>query len=217
MEDYRTDTSTTFGTWKKFARRKNEMRWSTLISLSTWLTTMVIYAIDNKPAPLIESRLAALVAPARYHLHLDRAIFQLQLQLPPLPDEIITTRCIKFYERLKFPWSHVNQSISLFNICQRKRQVPRRCKRFAAITALIITAIATAVAASTALGLAISNRVDHENLRQRVVKFKKVVEHNFKMVDDTVDGTLDVSEAINMRLSKAYKIVQNPLTDSNGT
>ena len=123
-------------------------------------------------------------------------------------DEIITTRCIKFYERLKFPWSHVNQSISLFNICQRKRQVPRRRKRFAAITALIITAIATAVAASTALGLAISNRVDHENLRQRVVKFEKVVEHNFRLVDDTVDGTKDVSEAINMRLSKAYKIVQ---------
>ena len=120
------DTSTTFGTWKKFAQCKNEMRWSTLISLSIWLTTMVIYVTDNKPASLIESRLAALVAPARYHLHLDRAIFQLQLQLPPLPDEIITTRCTKFYERLKFPWSHVNQSISLFNICQRKRQLPRR-------------------------------------------------------------------------------------------
>ena len=208
------DTSTTFGTWEKFARRKNEKRWSTLISLSIWLTTMVICATDNKPAPLIESRLAALVAPARYHLHLDRAIFQLQLQLPPLPDEIITTRCIKFYERLKFPWSHVNQSISLFYICQRKRQVPRRRKRFAAITALIITA--TAVAASTALGLAVSNRVDHENLRQRVVKFEKVMEHNFRMVDDTVDGTLDVSEAINICGSpRLTRLCKNLLTDSS--
>ncbi len=172
------------------------------------LIAMVLIHSDGEHAPLIESRLAALIAPARYHLQYDRAILQLHLQLPPSPEELLKTRCHQFYDQLRFHWSHLNQTMKVFSICQRKRQMPRRRKRFAAITALIITSIITAITAVTAVGIAVSNRVAHEQLQHRVVKFEKTVRHTFQSVDDSIDDNLDISEAINARLSKAYVIVQ---------
>ena len=183
------------------------MRWTFMFGGLTVLIAAATYSWEARQS-LVESRLAVLITPARYYLPYDRAIFKLHFQLPPSPEEIITMRCTKIYDQLKFKWIHQNQSMPLFNICQKKRQKPRRLKRLAGIVTLIVAVVATAITAATAVGLAVANRVDHDKLRHCVVKFEKLVEHNFKLVDNTVDETLDVSEAINTRLSKTHEITQ---------